>query len=120
MKKEKALYIGEALKPLQLATGMSQEELAHRCKLDRSYMSDLETNKKSPSFATIIKIAMGLGVKPEELVGEMVKPLITYVSSKKSLKNNNEYNLAKLRKVRVKSALTFSISIFKRILGTGT
>jgi transcriptional regulator with XRE-family HTH domain len=75
LKKEKALYIGEALKPLQLATGMSQEELAHRCKLDRSYMSDLETNKKSPSFATIIKIAMGLGVKPEELVGEMGKTI---------------------------------------------
>ena len=71
MKKEKALYIGEALKPLRLATGLSQEEFAHHCKLDRSYMSDLERNKKSPSFATIIMIANGLGMKTEDLVSEM-------------------------------------------------
>ncbi|MBT2701031.1 helix-turn-helix transcriptional regulator [Bacillus sp. ISL-40] len=73
MKKEKALYIGEALKPLRLATGMSQEELAHHCKLDRSYISDLERNKKSPSFATIIMLAMGLGMETKDLVSEMDK-----------------------------------------------
>ncbi|WP_251033141.1 helix-turn-helix domain-containing protein [Bacillus sp. ISL-7] len=75
MKKEKALYIGEALKPLRLAAGLSQEELAHRCKLDRSYISDLERNQKSPSFATIIMLAIGLGMKAENLVGEMGKTI---------------------------------------------
>jgi transcriptional regulator with XRE-family HTH domain len=75
LKKEKALYIGKALKPIRLAAGMSQEELAHRSKLDRSYISDLETNKKSPSFATIIMLAMGLGMEPGDLVHEMGKTI---------------------------------------------
>jgi transcriptional regulator with XRE-family HTH domain len=75
LKKEKALYIGKALKPIRLAAGMSQEELDHRSKLDRSYISDLETNKKSPSFATIIMLAMGLGMKPDNLVQEMGKTI---------------------------------------------
>jgi transcriptional regulator with XRE-family HTH domain len=75
LKNEKALYIGKALKPIRLATGMSQEELAHRSKLDRSYMSDLETNKKSPSLETINKLAFGLGMKPEDLVHELGKTI---------------------------------------------
>jgi transcriptional regulator with XRE-family HTH domain len=71
LKKEKAIYIGETLKPLRLATGMSQEEFAHRCKLDRSFMSDLETDKKGPSLLTIFKLAIGLGMKAKDLVGEI-------------------------------------------------
>lgn len=38
-------------------------------------MSDLERNKKSPSFATIIMLAAGLGMKPEDLVSEMGKTI---------------------------------------------
>jgi transcriptional regulator with XRE-family HTH domain len=75
LKNEKALYIGDALKPIRLAAGMSQEELAHRAKLDRSYMSNLEKNQKSPSFKTIIKLAFGLEMEPEDLVHEMGKTI---------------------------------------------
>ncbi|MEH6954554.1 helix-turn-helix domain-containing protein [Neobacillus drentensis] len=70
LKKRKG-HLGEALKPLRLATGMSQEEFAHRCKLDRSFMSDLETDKKGPSLLTIFKLAKGLGMKAKDLVGEI-------------------------------------------------
>jgi transcriptional regulator with XRE-family HTH domain len=75
LKKEKAIYIGEVLKQLRLAAGLSQEELAHRCKLDRSYVSDLERNQISPSFATIIMLAMGLEMRTEDLVSEMGKTI---------------------------------------------
>jgi len=75
LKKEKAIYIGEPLKQLRITRGMSQEEFAHCCKLDRSYMSDLERNKKSPSFTTIVKLAGGLGIKPEDLVSELGKTI---------------------------------------------
>jgi transcriptional regulator with XRE-family HTH domain len=71
LKKEKSIYIGEALKKFRLATGMTQEELAHRCKLDRSFMSDLETDKKGPSLMTTFKLAKGLGVRTKDLVGEI-------------------------------------------------
>ncbi|WP_051633859.1 helix-turn-helix domain-containing protein [Bacillus sp. UNC41MFS5] len=75
MKKEKAIYIGEPIKQLRNATGMFQEEFAYCCKLDRSYMSDLETNKKSPSLMTINKLAGGLGMKAEDLVAELGKTI---------------------------------------------
>lgn len=71
MKKEKAIYIGEVLKRLREEKGMVQEELAHYSKLDRSYVSDLETNKKGPSLFTIFKLAEGLEMEPDELVKEI-------------------------------------------------
>lgn len=71
MKKDKTIYVGEVIKNLREAKGMVQEELAHYSKLDRSYLSDLETNKKGPSLNTIFKLAKGLDMEPDELVKEI-------------------------------------------------
>jgi transcriptional regulator with XRE-family HTH domain len=70
-KKEKAINIGEVIKRLRNEKGLSQEELAHRSKLDRSYMSDLETDKKAPSLISTFKLAYGLAMEPDELVKEI-------------------------------------------------
>ncbi|MCM3118449.1 helix-turn-helix domain-containing protein [Neobacillus sp. MER 74] len=75
MKKEKAIYIGEPLKRLRIAAGMSQEEFAYCSKLDRSYMSDLETNKKSPSLMTLTKLAGGLGISYLDFSAELGKTI---------------------------------------------
>ncbi len=71
MKKDKTIYVGQVIKNLREAKGMVQEELAHYSKLDRSYLSDLETNKKGPSLHTIFKLAKGLDMEPDELVKEI-------------------------------------------------
>ncbi|MGG1678234.1 helix-turn-helix domain-containing protein [Neobacillus sp. NRS-1170] len=68
MKKEKInYYIGDVLRPLRKAKGLSQEELAERSKLNRSYVTELETQNKNPSFYIICKLAIGLEMPVEEL-----------------------------------------------------
>ncbi|MFC4799430.1 helix-turn-helix domain-containing protein [Neobacillus sp. GCM10023253] len=59
MRKDKAIYIGEVIKRIRSEKGLTQEELAHDSNLDRSYMSDLETNKKGPSLFTVFKLGKG-------------------------------------------------------------
>ncbi|MBT2724289.1 helix-turn-helix transcriptional regulator [Bacillus sp. ISL-46] len=50
---------------------MNQEDFAYDCKLDRSFMSDLENNKKSPSLMTLVKLAGGLGITLEDLASKL-------------------------------------------------
>ena len=40
--------LGEELRAARLRAGLTQEELAHRANVDRSYISQLEHNLKSP------------------------------------------------------------------------
>ena len=41
---------------------ISQEELAHRCGFDRTYISLLERKKRNPSFLNLKKLCQGLEV----------------------------------------------------------
>lgn len=58
----------EALKHYREAVGMSQEELAAKAGLDRTYVSQLERNLKSPTLTSLEKLAECLGIEPEMLV----------------------------------------------------
>jgi transcriptional regulator with XRE-family HTH domain len=66
--KEKTIYIGEVIRPLRKAKGLTQEELANNINLDRSYLSEIERNIKAPSLYTIFKLTKGLGKPPGELI----------------------------------------------------
>ena len=48
--------------------GISQEELASRADLDRTYISGLERGVRNPSLTAIAKVAVGLGIAVEKLV----------------------------------------------------
>ena len=52
---------------LRKQIGISQEELAFRCGVHRTYIGALERGEKSPTLNTIEKIAAGLGVKMIDL-----------------------------------------------------
>jgi transcriptional regulator with XRE-family HTH domain len=47
---------------------LSQEEVAARAGLNRSYVSDLESGRRGPNFASVVLLARGLGVSLSELV----------------------------------------------------
>jgi transcriptional regulator with XRE-family HTH domain len=51
-----------------LATGLSQEELAHRADIDRTYVSSLERCQYSATVDMIEKLARVLGVEAAELL----------------------------------------------------
>lgn len=56
------------LKALRKARNLSQEELALRAELDRTYISSLERCIYSPSIDTVDKLANILGVEAAELL----------------------------------------------------
>lgn len=47
---------------------ISQEDLAEKCGLHRTYISDIERGRRNVSIDNIEKIAIGLQVLPEKLL----------------------------------------------------
>jgi transcriptional regulator with XRE-family HTH domain len=60
--------LAENLKRHRLATGLSQEELAHRAEIDRTYVSSLERCQYAATVDVIEKLARELGVVASELL----------------------------------------------------
>jgi transcriptional regulator with XRE-family HTH domain len=62
---------GLRLKAKRNVLGVSQEELAHRSDLHRTYVSQLERGLKSPSLSTLYALASALRVDVTELVRDL-------------------------------------------------
>ena len=58
---------GQAVRKVRLEQGISQEELADRCGLHRTYISDIECFRRSISLENIQKIADGLELETYKL-----------------------------------------------------
>ena len=56
------------LRKLRRMRGISQEELAHRAKIDRTYISSLERNLYAASIDVLDRIARVLGVEASDLL----------------------------------------------------
>jgi transcriptional regulator with XRE-family HTH domain len=56
------------LRERRLAQGLSQEELAHRADLDRTYVSSLERCVYAATVDVVDKLAQVLGVDPSDLL----------------------------------------------------
>ncbi len=54
--------LGEAIKKVREAKGMSQKEVAIASKIDNSNYSRIENGKTDPSFSSVVKIAAALSV----------------------------------------------------------
>lgn len=59
---------GLHLKSLRLANGLSQEDLALKAELDRTYISGIERGKRNVSILNLFKIADALEVPVAELM----------------------------------------------------
>lgn len=60
--------LGTAISRLRHDRRISQEELAFSTGLHRTSISLIERGCKSPTFDTIVSIALALSVKPSELI----------------------------------------------------
>ncbi|RDJ22005.1 XRE family transcriptional regulator [Bosea caraganae] len=56
------------LKRYRRAAGLSQEELAHRAGIDRTYISALERCQYAASIEVLERLAQQLGVEPAQLL----------------------------------------------------
>ena len=61
------------LRRLRLSAGLSQEELADRAGLHRTYISSVERAQRNVSLENLFKIAHGLEVSPQALVDSVSK-----------------------------------------------
>lgn len=61
---------GKAVRRRRQAMGISQEELASRCELHRTYISEIERGLKSASLKAILAISLALGCLPHVLIRE--------------------------------------------------
>ena len=60
----------QKVRMLREAQGISQEKLAERAELHRTYIGMIERLERNPSLVCIYKIANGLGVHVTELFKE--------------------------------------------------
>ena len=60
MRSDIAVRFGQAVRKLRLEQKLSQEELAERCDLHRTYISDIELGKRNVSLENIERIATAL------------------------------------------------------------
>ncbi|KAB7886417.1 helix-turn-helix domain-containing protein [Poseidonibacter ostreae] len=61
--------LAKKIKSKRLLLNLSQESLAIKCGLDRTYISLIERSKRNPSYLSLIKICDGLEVEIKELIG---------------------------------------------------
>lgn len=63
--------LGEELRRIREKAGITQEELSFRAGVDRSYISQLEHDKKSPTVDTLFRICDALGASTAQLVARV-------------------------------------------------
>ena len=62
--------LGWAIRQLRSEAGISQEGLAARSGLHRTYVGGIERGERNVSFANLLKLAEALGVRPSELLAQ--------------------------------------------------
>lgn len=58
---------GESVRKKREAKHLTQEELAEKADLDRTYLSDIERALRNPGIKNIARIAKALGITTSEL-----------------------------------------------------
>ena len=59
--------LGRNIRTARKILNISQEELAFRCELHRTYLSDIERGVRNLSFSSLVALARGLGSTVSEL-----------------------------------------------------
>ena len=69
-KQEQSLLskIGKRIRTLRNETGISQEDFAKKCDLDRTYISDVERGERNISIINLNKIAKSLKITLSQLL----------------------------------------------------
>lgn len=63
--------LGDELRKARLKQGLTQEALAFKARVDRTYISMLESDKKSPTLKTLQRICKALEVRPSKLLARL-------------------------------------------------
>ena len=86
----KVMEIGSKIKNLRLLNGLTQEELGDRCELSKGFISLLESDKTSPSMATLEDILSALGTDFAHFFREESAEKVVYGKDDFSVKRDQE------------------------------
>jgi transcriptional regulator with XRE-family HTH domain len=64
--------LGSRVRQLRSQREWTQEELAERADLDRSYIAGIESGGRNPSARALAKLARGLGINLSDLFEDVV------------------------------------------------
>ena len=70
--------LGDELHQRRVAAGLTQEQLAERAEIDRTYVSKLERGIQSPTVDMLIRICHAMGTKASDVIAAIegsVRPL---------------------------------------------
>lgn len=70
-KKDILIRFGDQLRALRSARGFSQEDFAHKCGLDRTYISGIERGRRNLGLRNLEGIANALGISLSELLKDI-------------------------------------------------
>lgn len=65
------------LRELRNELGLSQEQLALRASVDRTFVGKLESGRHQPSLAVVFKLAQAAGTTPVELMARVQQALLS-------------------------------------------
>jgi transcriptional regulator with XRE-family HTH domain len=65
---ELCALVGLNIRRHRLAVGMTQEELAFRAGMDRTYLSDIERGRRNPTLLTMQDVATPLNLRVVDLL----------------------------------------------------
>lgn len=68
MKKDVLIKFGSKVRNQRIKLGLSQEDLASRAKVHRTYIGMIERAEKNITLINIEKIAKALGISSDELI----------------------------------------------------
>ena len=63
--------LGDELKKARAEAHLTQEQLSYAAEIDRTYVSMLENNKKSPTVEVLFRICKALGVSASEVIARV-------------------------------------------------
>lgn len=63
--------LGELLRQARQTAGLTQDDLAFQAGVDRSYLSELENDKKSPTVKMLYRLCAPLNIKPSQLMAQL-------------------------------------------------
>ena len=66
-----ASLFGDEIRKIRLETNLSQEELAYRAGVHRTYISQLERGLKTPSLDVVFRLCAALDQEPHKLIKHM-------------------------------------------------
>lgn len=107
------MHIGENIRYYRKLLNLTQQQLAAKASISRSYLADVEKNRYNPSLDTLSMLAEALGISTSELLDKQIKTDGLTKASDKSVQGisssvdsgKDEYDIHK----DVQSAITMDI-----------